>query len=525
MSFTLFDGTLSTLNGTFEMGSPLSGSLFTQSFTTVGVNTFLVPNGVTEIYAITIGGGGGGGGARGDRGQGNSGGAGGGLAWGNIPVTPGESLHVFVGAGGTAGASDANGGPGGATFITSSVGAVLLRANGGAAGLTRSTAATLGGTTSGSFLRGGGAGGNGGGASDNNSGGGGGGAGGYSGPGGNGGNNTLSSGTGSAGTGGAGGGGGATNAGQGYGGGGVGFPTSGSNGAGGALNTVGSGGSGGANGTRPNGGLYGGGGGGCDDDTAGAGGAGAQGAAFISYILYAGATNFTQSIVTRNLTHLFDAGLSSSYSGTGTVWTNLAGPFNLQLVNTPIFLASGSASRFVLNGTQYMSGSGYLTGSARKSHTLNLVGSIGNLPSTFTRYRFFTDNANPSSYGFIQPGAGIGPGEVIISQGTTDFNATAYDIPGAVQFVGQNQYAMFTFVSSESSIDFYLNGSYLGGTTANTFVDNSFISPTRTYWWGSDANGSNPISMSIAHVMWYSASLTPAEINQNYQALKTRYQI
>lgn len=523
MSFELINGTLILEQGTIQIGSTLSGSLVTQSFTTVATNSFVVPTGVSQVFGLVVGGGGGGAGSRGDRGQGNTGGAGGALSYGTFPVTPGETIYVIVGAAGTAGPNDGNGGAGGRSFISGSGGNYLI-ANGGAAGATRSTAATTGGTSAGSYRVNGGAGGNGGGASDNNSGGGGGGAGGYTGAGGNGGN----AGAGANGAGGGGGGGGATNSGAGYGGGGVGFPTSGSNGTGGALNAVGTGGSGGNNGTVSAGGLYGGGGGARDDDSAGAGGAGAQGVGYISYVVYTGGdAHIPQTgIVTAGLTHRFDAGASSSYSGTGNVWTNLAGSNNLELVNAPTYVAAGQASRFVFNGTdEYMTGSGYLTGSAPKSHTLNLIGSFASLPTTFTRYRFFADNANPSSYGLIQPGTGIGPGEVIISQGTPTFNATVYDPAGAVQFVSQSQTAMFTFVSSNTGIDFYLNGSLLGGTTTETFVDSSFISPTRTYWWAADGGAVNIISMSIAHVMWYSASLTPSQIQQNYEALKSRYGI
>jgi hypothetical protein len=522
MSLTVFDGAFVLQQGRLQIGNELSGSLFTQSFTTVATNSFVVPNGVSRVFGLVVGGGGGGGGSRGDRGQGNTGGAGGALAYGSFPVTSGEVLSIIVGAGGAAGANDANGGAGGRSFISGSGGNYLVAA-GGAAGLTRSTAATIGGTSSGLYRENGGNGGNGGGSSDNNSGGGGGGAGGYTGDGGAGGN----AGAGANGAGGGGGGAGATNAGAGYGGGGVGFPTSGSNGTGGALNAVGTGGSGGANGTVSNGGLYGGGGGARDDDSAGAGGAGAQGVGYLAYVLFNDINpQPTQSIVTRSLTHRFDAGDPTSYSGTGNVWTNLNGTGNLELVNSPVFVSNASASRFVFDGVNdYMTGSGYLTGSAPKSHTLNLIGSFSALPATFTRFRFFTDNANPSSYGVIQPGTGIGPGEVIISQGTTDFNATIYDPRGAVQFVAQNTLAMFTFVSSEAGVYFYLNGTQLGSDTTNPFVDNSFISPTRVYWWGSDANGNNPVSMSMAHIMWYSASLTPEEVARNYNVLRSRYGI
>jgi hypothetical protein len=232
------------------------------------------------------------------------------------------------------------------------------------------------------------------------------------------------------------------------------------------------------------------------------------------------------SIVTANLTHLFVAGDPASYSGTGTLWNNLAGPNDLQLANSPTFISNGEASRFVLDGTNdFMTGSGYLTGSAAKSHTLSFIGSFASLPSNFTRYRFFTADGASPSYGAEQGSGGTGLFAIIISQGTTNFNASVYVSPGLVQFVSQSQTAMFTFVSSNTGIDFYLNGSLLGGTTTDTFVDSNFTNPTTTFSWGSDQNGTTPISMSFSHIMFYSSSLSSGEILQNYNALKSTYGI
>ena len=232
------------------------------------------------------------------------------------------------------------------------------------------------------------------------------------------------------------------------------------------------------------------------------------------------------SIVTTNLTHQFDAGSATSYPGSGTVWTNLAGSRNLALVNTPTYVSNGVASRFIFDGVDdFMTGSGYLTGSAAKSHTVNMIGSFAALPATFTRYRFFTAAGASPSYGMVQQGAGLGPGEVRISQGTPNFNATVYSVGAGNQFLSQSQLAMFTFVSSNTGINFYLNGSLVGGTVTDTFVDSNFNNVNTNFSWASDQTGASPISMSIAHIMFYSGSLTPAEISQNYNALKSKYGI
>lgn len=92
-----------------------------QSFTTPGSFTWVAPAGVTTMSAVCIGGGGGGG-----LSDNRSGGGGGELSWyNNIPITPGESLTVNVGAGGATGVAT-NGGTSsitrGATVLVSAIG-------------------------------------------------------------------------------------------------------------------------------------------------------------------------------------------------------------------------------------------------------------------------------------------------------------------------------------------------------------------------------------------------------------------
>lgn len=224
------------------------------AYTTPGTYSFVVPDRVNTICAVLVG--------PGSTGGTGYGGAGGSLRYINdLPVTPGETLEVYVGAGGGYGST-------GPTTLKRGSNTLLLAASNNTGGNwtapeypTASTsvgAGPYGGTV------GGGNGGSGGTAGSYGSPGGGG-AGGYSGNGGNGGY------TGAAGSGGAGGGGGGAG-GQspwnGGGGGGVGLYGQGSNGGGGGSYVGGGGGSGGADGDSykynvlSRGGLYGGGGGG-----------------------------------------------------------------------------------------------------------------------------------------------------------------------------------------------------------------------------------------------------------------------
>lgn len=147
-----------------------------QTYSTAGTFNFTVPAGVTSITVETRGAGGGGGGVTATSAA-AGGGGGGGYAQAVIPVTPGTSYTVIVGAAGTAGTTaGTNGGTGGSSSFD---GATVSAAGGvGGVGTTTTTPGTGGaggaGLT-GSILFGGGTGGTG--IALTNSGGGGGGAG------------------------------------------------------------------------------------------------------------------------------------------------------------------------------------------------------------------------------------------------------------------------------------------------------------------------------------------------------------
>lgn len=236
-------------------------TLFGQaSYTTPGTYTWTAPAGVTSVSAVAVGGGGG---SAAGASNNTAGGGGGGLGWkNNIPVTPGQTYTIVVGAGGTSSAVFTQAGNGGDSYFISNTtvaGFGGVGSNGGSGG------------AGGSYVGdGGGSGGLGGTSGTNAQAGGGGGAGGYAGNGGNGGgwSNYYGTGNGGAVTSGQGGGGGGGGAGDttgaGGGGGGVGILGQGANGSAGIVALAGAG----ANGSY---GQYGGaeGGGGGSGGTAG----------------------------------------------------------------------------------------------------------------------------------------------------------------------------------------------------------------------------------------------------------------
>ena len=266
---------LTLANGEYVIGSPSSatGTILNDDgnaeYTSPGTYYWTCPSNVFSVSAVCIGAGGRGGGYSTSGTITSAGGGGGGLGWGNnIPVTPGQSYLVVVGAPGQSptshgGTNGINGGD--SYFVTTTT----VRGGGGSNGWM--------GRGGGSFV-GDGGGGGGSGSSGTTWGGGGGGAGGYSGNGGSGGSATGSGGNPTTGSGGAGGGTAHSdtdsndNIRKGGAGGGVGIYGKGSDGSGAPSSTYGGfggfGGSGGTNGSSSNphnggnGGSFGGGSGG-----------------------------------------------------------------------------------------------------------------------------------------------------------------------------------------------------------------------------------------------------------------------
>ncbi len=261
-----------TLNATINSNKAPAGPgqiVYTSS------GTFTVPTGVTSLSCVVVGGGGGSTGCSGASQYSGAGGGGGGLAYGTFSVTPGLTVTVQVGAGGTAGTnvnlSTNKAGTGGESKITYG-GTDMLIAYGGSGGAYGTNVNANGGrfsiAGSGVTLSGGGNGGNGGRGRNNNGGGGGGGAGGYGDNGGGGGIGNYGNGSSGAAGGGGGGGGQRAPGEQNNGGGGVGLKGRDTNGLRGTPNNPGGGGSGGSSGGKAGvGGTYGGGAGGPEDDT------------------------------------------------------------------------------------------------------------------------------------------------------------------------------------------------------------------------------------------------------------------
>jgi len=221
-------------------------------------------------------------------------------------------------------------------------------------------------------------------------------------------------------------------------------------------------------------------------------------------------------IVTDGLVLCLDAADRKSYPGTGTAWTDRSGNVNNgTLTNSPTF-DSGNGGSIVFDGSNDFVNLG-------DPDVLNPE--TGNFTLSFVTYRTGT--------GF-QGGGYVGKGNGT-SQGF-DFRDGSFYVHGASGLI-----AAMSFTSSVNSwqhhalvfdrtsspyITRYTNGIFTSSSNTNNSANaSSSIDTSIDFRIGlSTAGGVNRYFIGkIPMVSMYNRALTPAEVSQNYNALKSRF--
>lgn len=208
----------------------------------------------------------------------------------------------------------------------------------------------------------------------------------------------------------------------------------------------------------------------------------------------------TPEIVTSGLVLHLDANNSSSYSGTGNTWTDIAGTAqNITFTGSPTF-TSGSPSYFTFNGTsQYGIGSGAV------------VPTTGYTKSVWVYLNGYQDNNIVSGNGhFIY--MGVGGTDKKIYCGHADWPSyIAYPSTNTVNL--STWYNITLTFNTTDGMKLYINGTldstYTARKTAHTGTGTINLA---TY------AGGNLLKGRISKVYCYDRSLTSQEVSDNYDA-------
>ena len=237
----------------------------------------------------------------------------------------------------------------------------------------------------------------------------------------------------------------------------------------------------------------------------------------------------TKGIVQSGLVLNLDAGVSSSYPGSGTTWTDLSGNGNTGTLNGAGYNNANGGSLTFDRTDDYAS----LTPSTRYT-TLTMEIWFNTTTVSANRQYLYTQQTNPptlSAYTFQQrQGCQIETDKVTFQYMNVLNNSFFVTTTPSIQ---SNTWYQFVATLNGGSYQLYLNGSPVS-MTPNT-QDTMFIStntnpktftPNQAYiGLRGDSEGDDRFGGNIAVVREYNRALSATEIQQNFNALRSRYSI
>jgi hypothetical protein len=215
-------------------------------------------------------------------------------------------------------------------------------------------------------------------------------------------------------------------------------------------------------------------------------------------------------IITANLSMFLDAGNASSYPGTGTAWTDLSGNSrNGTLTNGPTYTSADGGS-IVFDGTNdFVQCSGSITATAatfviwirRNGPQDDFDGIIYSRSATATGLSFF-GTTNKISYTWNNA----------VNTYTWDSGLTIPDLTWCMIAVSVTSTSATAYLCQSSGI-----------TSATNTVSHTSTTLDDIKIAQDDLNASRFFNGRISVAMIYDRALSAIEIQQNYNAIKTRY--
>jgi hypothetical protein len=207
--------------------------------------------------------------------------------------------------------------------------------------------------------------------------------------------------------------------------------------------------------------------------------------------------------VTDSLVLNLDAGNRASYAGTGTTWYDLSGRGNnFSLLNGVVFAGSGTTTYMSFDGTNDRA---TFTGGVNlgTSHTVSVM--------------FKPNDAGMNAVIFGDIGFN-NTGYACYVNGNTAYYA-AGDTFQSISFTNSTNWMYLTVVRNGTSLTFYKNETSLGSTTL------SLDSILKVSSLGGYAAGDYPYTGAIAIATCYTRALSASEVLQNFNSVRSRYNI
>ena len=220
-----------------------------------------------------------------------------------------------------------------------------------------------------------------------------------------------------------------------------------------------------------------------------------------------------------------DAANTKSYPGSGTTWTDLSGCGNTgTLTNGPTYSSSNGGS-IVFDGTN-----DYV------ENTSPNLGITGNASITLSCWFYFTGTSSTGSY-VVLLAYGNGPSALdTFALSITDVYRLAFAFNGGNQAISNQNLittnTWYNFVGTKTpgaintTTNLYLNGSQISIASAPTGTPNVTSRVIRVGRWTNEGVGNEYYYTGrVANVQIYNRALTASEIQQNFNALRSRFGI
>ena len=225
----------------------------------------------------------------------------------------------------------------------------------------------------------------------------------------------------------------------------------------------------------------------------------------------------TKGVVQSGLVLNLDAGVSSSYPGSGTTWTDLSSNSNNgTLTNGPTY-SSANGGSISFDGVNDYVETNYVLPSST-SHTMELwaKSSVGN--GYGNRAMGNADSTAGLSGTSIIWGGGASTQLYVarrsgVNNATTDMSYTVSDLLTRVHHV------VITYDHASTGSKLFVDGVQVA-TNANLGFTGSL-----TFRIGRDGNGTDAFNGNIYSAKLYNRALTAAEVSQNFNALRGRFGI
>jgi Concanavalin A-like lectin/glucanases superfamily len=222
----------------------------------------------------------------------------------------------------------------------------------------------------------------------------------------------------------------------------------------------------------------------------------------------------TKGIVQSGLVLNLDAGVSSSYSGSGTTWTDISGSGNTgTLTNGPTY-SSANGGSIVFDGVDdYVTLSSSQIAPGTGAFTWNFWIKLNDLSNYSI---LFSGTGSNSIYGVIAVNHPVNYGFT--------YYANGFNIVGPAMSFGSWYYV--TFVGNGGA-DGSRNLKLYGNTiqAGSTFTNNYNFTSTTPIIGANHSSFAELMRGNISNVSYYNRALTATEISQNYNALRNRFGI